>query len=131
MFLSAAERAAQIAPAGVTWMSEEENPAEPATAQQAPELRLALKHRAQDVVVPQDERADRVAVVPARFELEKPLDLYGKKARVSLMMLMCLNMPSSTTASSTSRSMTRALLFQAHPCVIRLVHHDLATGSSH
>ncbi len=108
MFLSAAERAAQIAPAGVTWMSEEENLAEPATAQQAPELRLALKDRAQDVVVLQDERGDRVAVIPARLELEESLDFYDRKARVPLMLLRSLSITLVyQTASSTSRGMAR------------------------
>lgn len=56
-------------------------------------MRLGLQDGPQDEIVLQDQVEYRWLTVPVRAELEMRLDLYGKKARVSLIMLMYSCMP--------------------------------------
>jgi len=67
----------------------------PTPRRAAPQVRLSPKNRAQDEIELENELAGPVPAIPARVELEAFLDLYGKKARVSLMMLRYFCMPSS------------------------------------
>jgi hypothetical protein len=69
-------------------MGDEEDPTMPAPGQASPQMRLSPKNRPQDEIVLENEPGYLVPAVPPCQELEMFLDLYGKKARVSLMMLM-------------------------------------------
>jgi hypothetical protein len=89
---SAAEGTAQV-PAlpfttGVAWVGEEEYPAMLAASQAAPQVGMGSQRRPQDDVVRQDEIAGLAPAVPVGPELKMRRDPYGKKPRVSLMMLM-------------------------------------------
>ena len=113
MGLPAAERTAEISTAPVSRVGRKEDAAVPAAGQEGPQARFGLQNGPQDEIVLQDQIAYPRFPVPVRAELEMFLELYGKEARVSLMMLMYDSlMPLSYhTASTTSRGMARALFF--------------------
>jgi len=76
-------------------MGNEQNPAMPTARQASLQLRLRPHNRAQDEIVLLDQIADLPLAPPPRRKLEVLLDFYCKKARLSLIILMCLYMPSS------------------------------------
>lgn len=86
--LSAAKRTTQVLTAGVAWMGDEEYPAIPAVLQAPSQVGVGSQKRPQDDIVLQDEIANLAQVVPVRPKLKMPRDLYGKKPRLSLMMLI-------------------------------------------
>jgi len=86
--LSAAEGAPQVLSAGVAWMGEEEYPAMPAALQAPSQVGMGSQNRPQDDVILKNKIADLAPPVPVRQELKLPRDLYGKKPRLSLMMLI-------------------------------------------
>jgi hypothetical protein len=95
--ISAPKRTAKITPTGVTWVAQEEDPAMAATSQARPQVGPGPQNGAQDAVVLQHESKHFVRAVPTRAELETSLDSYGKKAKLSLMMLIGFDISSSYT----------------------------------
>jgi len=90
----AAERTAEVFAAGVARVGEEEDAAVRAMRQRLPLASgPAPRCAPQQVVVLEDERRDLALAIPARRELEKPLDLRGKRARDSDRMLGILFTP--------------------------------------
>ena len=69
-------------------MREEEDPAMPAALQAPPQVGMGSQNRPQDDIILKNKIADLAPVVPVRPELKMRLDPYGKKPRLSLMMLM-------------------------------------------
>ena len=75
-------------------MREEANPAVPAGNGAAEKLRMSLQNRVQRRLILPDNRLGAVVLVPIRAKREKLLDGYGKKARLSVMILI-VDTPSS------------------------------------
>jgi hypothetical protein len=88
MRIFASKGTTQVAAPGVTWMSQEENPAMPASGQAWPQVGFGPQNGPQDEIVLQHESARLAPAVPIRAELEMLLDFYYKNARLSLMILM-------------------------------------------
>gem|GEM_PF-5345240 len=86
--LFAAKGATQVVTAGVTWMSEEENPTMPAAFQTSSQVGMGSQNRPQYDIILKDEIAGLAPVVPVRPKLKMPPDPYDKKPRFSLRMLM-------------------------------------------
>ena len=63
----------------------------PAAGPARPEVRPVRKHDPHGEIVLADEITHLAGSVPVRAELEMPVDFYGKKPRVSLMILMYLS----------------------------------------
>jgi hypothetical protein len=76
-------------------MGQEKYPAVPATGKTSPQARFGPQNGPQDKIVLQHEIAYFAFAVPIPAKLEMFLDSYSKKARFSLMILMCLGMSSS------------------------------------
>jgi hypothetical protein len=73
-------------------MGQKENPTMPATAQTAPQMRLASQHGPQHHVILLHQGTDFALAVPIQTEMEMRLDLHDDKPRVSLIILMLFNM---------------------------------------
>jgi len=69
-------------------MREEEDVAMFAASQAAAQVGMGPQRRPQDHIVFEDETANLATAVPVWPKLKIPLDPYGKKLRLSLMMLM-------------------------------------------
>ena len=95
MMCPAAERTTQIPPAGVPRMREKANPAVRAVNDAAEKLGAGLQDRIQRSLILPDKRPGAVVLVPIRAKREKLLDGYGKKARLSVMISIVLDTPSS------------------------------------
>ena len=95
MMLPAAERTAQVPPACVAGMREEANPASRAGSRTITKPGVGLQDRVQRGLILPDKRAGAVVPMPIRAKREKPLDGYGKKARLSTIMSIVLHTPSS------------------------------------
>ncbi len=87
VFPLAAESTAQVAAPGIAGISEEKNPAMPATAQAFAQVRLGAQHRSQEHVILQNHRPDVPLSVPSPPELEELRDRYCKKPKLSLRVL--------------------------------------------
>lgn len=98
MRVPATERTAEVLPASVAGMGQEEDPAVPATDTTPPEIGPAPQRRPQHEVVRQDQVADLALAIPARSKRESLLDGYKRKPRVSdrmLRLIMLLALPDS------------------------------------
>ena len=95
MMLPAAERTAQVPPACVAGMREEANPAVRAGSRTITKPGMGLQDRVQRGLILPDKRAGAVVLMPIRAKREKPLDGYGKKARLSTIISIVLHTPSS------------------------------------
>jgi hypothetical protein len=73
-------------------MGQKENPAMPATAQTAPQMRSASQHAPQHDVILLHQLTDFALAVPIQTEVEMRLDLDDQKPRVSLIILMLFDM---------------------------------------
>jgi len=73
-------------------MGQKENPAMPATAQTAPQMRLASQHGPQHDVILLHQSTGFALAVPIRTEVEMLLDLDYDKPSVSLIILMLFDM---------------------------------------
>jgi hypothetical protein len=62
------------------------------TLQVVPQVRIGSQDRAQGLVIHQDKTANLSRTIPVRTKLKKTLDLYCKKTRSSLMILMVVSM---------------------------------------
>jgi hypothetical protein len=85
-------------------MGKKEDAAIPTALEAGPEVRFSPKNRPKDEIILENELQDIAPVIPPRAEFEVLLDLYGKKARVSLMILRNLCMPLSYQQASTASS---------------------------
>ena len=92
MRLPAAKGAPQVPPPGITRMSQEENPAMPATAQTSPQMGSAAQHGPQQDVILLHQSTGFALAVPIRTEVEMRLDLDYDKPRVSLIIRMLFDM---------------------------------------
>jgi hypothetical protein len=95
MFMLAAEQTAQVMAPGVAGVSEEKDPAMPATTQAFAQVRLGPQDRSQEHVILQNQRPDVLLPVPSRPELKELRDRYCKKPKLSLRMLTLLLVTSS------------------------------------
>jgi len=91
--LSAAKGTAQVpalplVAAGIAGVGEEEDAAMLAAGQATSQVGMRSQRRPQDDIVFQDQAANLATAVPVRLKLKMALDPYGKKPRLSLMMLM-------------------------------------------
>lgn len=82
------QRTTQVAPPGIPGVSQEEDPAMPATPQTAPQVGLAAQQGPQHDVIPQHQSAHFALAIPIWTEVEMPLDLDYDKFRVSLIIRM-------------------------------------------
>jgi hypothetical protein len=69
-------------------MREEDDVAMFAASQAVAQIGMNSQRRPQDHIVFEDETANLAQAVPVRPKLEMPLNPYGKKPKLSLMMLM-------------------------------------------
>ena len=88
MGLAAPEGTSQIVTAGITWMGEQKNAAMPAPSQVFSQVRLGSPKGSQQHVILTDQSDHFILTIPARAKLEILRDLYCKKPRLSLTMLM-------------------------------------------
>ena len=95
MVLPAAERASQVPPTCVAGMREKANPAVRAVSDAAPQLGMGLQNRVQRGLILPDKRPGAIVLMPICAKREKPLDGYGKKARLSTIIAIVLYTPSS------------------------------------
>jgi hypothetical protein len=95
MMLPAAERAAQVPPTGVAGVRKEANSALRAGSNAPEKLRMALQDRVQRCLILPDKRPGAIVLMPICANREKPLDGYGKKARLSTIISTVLYTPSS------------------------------------
>jgi hypothetical protein len=108
--LFASEGTAEIFSLDVPGIREEQDGAVTATLQTPSEIGLCLKDRSKNAVVRAGEGTNLPLTVPVWSELETLLELYCKKPRVSLTILMSLFIPSSYPFG-TAVSMGRAGAF--------------------
>jgi hypothetical protein len=110
----AAKRTAEIPPAPISRVGDEQNPAMATARKAAPQVRFVPQNGPEDEIVGQDEIADRALAVPCPGKLKMSLNFYSKKAKLSPMMLMYVCMPWSYQNNSTpSRGKVRAFSFGA------------------
>ena len=95
MVIPTAERTTQVLSPRVLGMRQKANPAVRAANGTAVKLGMGLQNRVQRGLILPNKRFGAVALVPIRAKREKLLDGYGKKARLSVMMLIVLDTPSS------------------------------------
>lgn len=95
MVLPTAERTAQITPPCIARMREKANPAVRAANDAPAKLGTGLQDRVQRGLILLDKRPGAVALMPICANREKPLDGYGKKARLSTIISTVLYTPSS------------------------------------
>ena len=95
MVLPAAEGTTQVPPTCVAGMREKANPAVRAVSDAAPKLGMGLQDRVQRGLILPDKRPGAIVLMPIRAKREKLLDGYGKKARLSAIILIVLYTPSS------------------------------------
>jgi hypothetical protein len=85
----ATKRTPQIVPAGIARMGEKKDPAVPTAGQTAAQFQSVPENPPQQTIVSQHQGPDRnVATVPARPELEPPLQPDREKTNSSLRLLM-------------------------------------------
>lgn len=90
-----AEWTTQIPPTSVAGMREEPNPTVRAVCDAPLKLGMGVQDRVQRGLILLDKRSGAIVLVPIRAKREKPLDGYGKKARLSVTMWIVLCTPSS------------------------------------
>jgi hypothetical protein len=95
MMLPATEGTTQVPPTCVAGMREKANPTVRAVSNASQKLGMRLQHRVQRGLILSDKRPGAIVLVPIRAKREKLLDRYGKKARLSAIMLMVVDTPSS------------------------------------
>jgi hypothetical protein len=76
-------------------MSEKPNPAVHAGNDATLKLGMGLQNRVQRGLILQDKRLGAIVLMPIRVKREKLLDAYGKKAKLSVIIPMVLDTPSS------------------------------------
>ena len=95
MVPSTAEWTTQIPPTDVPRMREKANPAVRAVSNAAEKLGVGLQNRVQRRLILPDKRLGAVILVPIRAKREKLLDGYSKKTRLSVMIPIVVDTPSS------------------------------------
>ncbi len=95
MMLPTAKRAPQIPPPRVAGMREKANPAVRAVSNAALKLAVGLQHRVQRSLILPDKRSGAIVLMPIRAKVEKLLDGDGKKARLSAILSIVVDTPSS------------------------------------
>jgi len=95
MVLPAAERTSQVPPTCVAGMGEKANPAVPAVSDAAAKLGMRLQDRVQRALILPDKRPGAIVLMPIGAKREKLLDGDGKKARLSVIISMVVDTPSS------------------------------------
>lgn len=93
----ASERTAQILAPGIARIGNKEDPTMQAPAQATAHLRLRSQRRSQQPIILQDQPGYRFPTIPVRTKLEMLCDLYCKKPRLWLRMLILILMSSSYT----------------------------------
>jgi hypothetical protein len=88
----AAKWTPQVPPPGVPGIGQKENPAMPATAQTAPQIRSAAQHGPQHDVILLHQTTGFALTVPIPADMELRLDLDNNKPKVSLIMLVLFDM---------------------------------------
>ena len=92
MGLPAAEGTAQVVPAGIARVGQEENATVPAPGQAGTQMRLGPEHRSQQHVTLQYQGGYRASAVPVRPELKVLRDPDCKRPKLSLRILMLKDM---------------------------------------
>ena len=95
MVLPTAERAPQLPPTRIARMREKANPAVRAGSDAPAKLGMGLQDRVQRRLILPDKRPGAIVLMPICAKREKPLDGYGKKARLSAIISIVLYTPSS------------------------------------
>jgi hypothetical protein len=95
MMPPAAEWTTQVLPICVPGMSEKPNPAVHAGSDATLKLGMGLQNRVQRGLILQDKRLGAIILMPIRVKREILLDAYGKKAKLSVIIPMVLDTPSS------------------------------------
>jgi len=87
MMVAAAEWTTQVPPICVPGMSEKPNPTAQAGNGATLKLGVGLQNRVQGGLILQDKRLGAIVLMPIRPNREKLLDAYGKKAKLSVIIL--------------------------------------------
>jgi hypothetical protein len=112
MVLPAAERTTQVLSAGVAGMREKANPAVRTVGDVTAKLAVGPQDRVQRGLILPDQRPGAIVPMPIRAKREKLLDGDDKKARLSVIISMLLDTPSSYHLDANA-SRGRARLFSA------------------
>lgn len=89
MRLFTAKGTTQVLTVGITWMGKEEDMAMLTALQAPPQVGVGSQNRPQHDIILKDEITAGIApVVPIRSKFEMLRDPYGKKPKLSLMILM-------------------------------------------
>ena len=110
--LSATERTTQVPPACVAGMREKANPAVLAVNNALPKSGMGLQNRIQRRLILPDNRLGAIVLMPIHLEREKLLDGDDKKARLSVIIPIELDTPSSYPIDAKA-SRSRARFFCA------------------
>jgi hypothetical protein len=95
-------------------MREKADPAVDAVGNAAPKLGMGLQHRVQHGLILPDKRPGAIELMPIRAKREKLLDGDGKKARLSAILSIVVDTPSSYLFdANASRGRTRFFLRDA------------------
>ena len=95
MVLPAAERTTQVPPTCISRMREKTNPAVRAVRYAPLKLGMGLQHRVQHGLIVLDKRPGAIELMPICAKREKLLDGDGKKARLSAILSIVVDTPSS------------------------------------
>jgi len=93
--LPAAKGTPQVPPTRIARMRQKANPALRAVGHAPQQPGMGLYDRVQRGLILPDKRPDAVELMPIGAKREKLLDGYGKKARLSVILAMVLDTPSS------------------------------------
>jgi hypothetical protein len=113
MVLPAAERTSQVPPTCIAGMREKANPAARAVSNAVPKLGMGLQNRVQRGLILPHKRPGTIVLLPICAKREKPLDGDDKKARLSAIISMVVDTPSSYLFDANA-SRGRARFFVRH-----------------
>ena len=107
MMPPAAEWTTQVSPTCVPGMSEKPNPAVQTGNSATLKLGMGLQNRVQRGLILQDKRLGAIVLMPIRANREKLLDAYGKKAKLSVIILMLFTPSSYHLGAKATRGRAR------------------------
>jgi hypothetical protein len=107
MMVAAAEWTTQVSPTCVPGMSEKPNPAVQTGNSATLKLGMGLQNRVQRGLILQDKRLGAIVLMPIRANREKLLDAYGKKAKLSVIILMLFTPSSYHLGAKATRGRAR------------------------
>ena len=130
---STAEWTTQVPPTCVPGMGEKPNPAVQAGSGATLKLGMGLQNRVQRGLILQDKRLGAIVLMPIRTKREKLLDAYGKKTRLSVIILMLFTPSSYHLGAKATRGRARFFVRDGRGCAppVRTNHPPHIAPPSH